>query len=115
MKFLKITFAIVLLLYPLIGCEEGNEIIVDPSAKLIWTGDYEVDGCGFFIEIDTVQYKPINEGIIPPEYKRVEPISITVQYIDLLYETEYYCGDLPNPQKTRALKLTSIDLNEELD
>ena len=59
-------------------------------------------------------YKPENEGIIPPAYKTVEPLSITVQYIDLLYDIEYFCGDLPNGQKSKAIKLTSMDLNEEL-
>lgn len=112
-KILLFIFILLVLVFSS-ACEEGNDVIFEQDAKLIWTGEYDVDGCGFFIEIDTIQYKPENEGIIPPEYKKSEPLEVTVQYIDLLYEIEYSCGDLPDPQKSKAIKLTSIDLNEEL-
>ena len=98
----------------ILGCDEGNEVIYAPDAKLIWTGEYDVDGCGFFVEIDSVQYKPENEAILPPQYRTDEPLDVTVQYIDLLYEIEYYCGDSPDVKKARAITLTSLDLNQEL-
>lgn len=98
----------------ILNCEEGNEVIYEPNAKLIWTGEYDVDGCGFFVEIDSVQYKPENEAILPPQYRTVEPLDVTVQYIDLLYEIEYYCGDSPDAKMARAITLTSLDLNQEL-
>ena len=96
------------------ACDEGNEVLIEPNARLIWTGNYDVDGCGFFVEIDSVLYKPENEGILPPEYRTEDPLDVTVQYIDLLYEIEYSCGDLQEVQKAKALKLTSMDLNQEL-
>ena len=102
------------LLICLIGCEEGNEIIYEPNAKLVWTGEYDVDGCGFFVEIDSIQYKPENEAILPPQYRTDEPLDVTVQYIDLLYDIEYTCGDSPEKQRARAITLTSLDLNKEL-
>jgi hypothetical protein len=114
MRLRKFTLLISLVLILIIACDEGNDIIVESNAKLIWTGNYDVDGCGFFVEIDSIHYKPENEGIIPPEYRTSEPLSITVQYIDLLYEIEYNCGDLPEAQKSKAIKLTSMDLNQEL-
>lgn len=114
MKYLKTLFFIVILVSFFTACEEGNDVIVEPNAILIWTGEYDVDGCGFFIEIDSIKYKPENESILPPEYKTAEPLSVTIQYIDLLYDIEYSCGDLPEVQKSKAIKLTSLDLNEDL-
>lgn len=115
MKLLKILLVLTVFSLLVIGCEEGNEVLINPDAKLIWTGSFDVDGCGFFVEIDSTLYKPENEGILSPLYQRSEPISVTVQYIDLLYDIEYYCGDSPEPQKSKAIKLTSLDLNEDLD
>lgn len=109
-----ITLLLLFTLLFTIACDEGNEVLIEPNAKLVWTGSYDVDGCGFFVEIDSVLYKPENEGILPPEYKTIEPLDVTVQYIDLLYEIEYSCGDLPDVQKAKAIKLTSMDLNQEL-
>lgn len=106
-----------LLIFLLIGvlfflsCDEGNEVIYERNAKLIWTGDYEVDGCGFFVEIDSTEYKPENEGIIPPEFKSYDTLSITVQYIDLFSEIELQCFRSPITNKKKAIKLISIDLN----
>lgn len=114
MKKIYIYLVILIASIILISCEEGNEVISKSDAKLVWTGSYEVDGCGFFIEVDSIMYKPENEGIIPPAYKKSEPLSITVQYIDLLYDIEYYCGDLPDKSKSKAIKLTYLELNEEL-
>ena len=114
---MKKYFVIVLLILSItfvLSCEDENEVIINANARLIWTGDYDVDGCGFFVEIDSVEYKPENEGIIPPQYKKDEPLDITVQYIDLLYEIDFFCGDLPESQSSPAIELKSIDLNEDL-
>ena len=114
MKFLKsLVFLLFLLLY-VNSCDEGNEVIYENNAKLTWTGEYDVDGCGFFIEIDSVEFKPENENIIPPAFKVSGTLNVTVQYIDLLYDIEYSCGDLPEPKKSKAIKLTALDLNGDL-
>lgn len=112
----KISLFLVISLVSILSfaCEEGNEVIIKSDAKLVWTGSYDSDGCGFFIEVDSIMYKPENEGIIPPAYKKSETLSITVQFIDLLYDIEYYCGDLPNKRMSKAIKLTYLELNEEL-
>ena len=111
-SLLKLVFLIsTVFLY---SCDEENEVIIEPDAKLIWTGSYDTDGCGFFIEIDSIRYKPQNEGIIPPQFRRSQPLSITVQYIDLLSDIKYFCGDMPDEQKSKAIKLTQIILNEDL-
>jgi len=97
-----------------ISCDEKNEVFLEPDAKLIWTGKYDNGGCGFYVEIDSVLYKPENEGILPPEYQISDTINVSVQYIDLLYEMEYLCGDTPRELKTKAIKLKALDLNQEL-
>ncbi|MBK8944710.1 MAG: hypothetical protein IPM32_05485 [Ignavibacteriae bacterium] len=98
-----------------ISCEDENEVIYETDAKLIWTGDYDTGGCGFFIEIDSILYKPENEGIIPPAFKIDRNLSVTIQYLDLVYEIETNCTIETYPQKANAIKLTSMDLNEELN
>ena len=111
MKTIIIYIFLLISLALLISCEEGNEVIYEKNAILKWTGDYDVDGCGFFIEIDSVDYKPENEGIISREYQTSEEIGVTIQYIDLMYDIEYYCGDLPKAQKAKAIRLTYLDSN----
>jgi hypothetical protein len=112
-KYVKIFSAVILLAF-FSSCNEENDIIFVPDATLIWTGDYNVDGCGFFVETHGNIYKPENETIIPPEYSKVDSLSITVQFIDLSYEIDYYCGDLENKQSVRAIKLLYMDPNELL-
>lgn len=114
MKKILTHLIVVFILGFLISCEEGNEVIYENNAKLIWTGEHASDGCGFFIEIDSVKYKPENENIIPPAFKVDVSLSITVQYIDLLYDIEYFCGLSQEPKESKAIKLTSIDLNGDL-
>ena len=110
---LLISLAITLLFFSL-GCEEQNEIIYEPDARLIWTGTIDEGGCGFYIQIDSTLYKPENEHILPPEYRLPDTLNVSVQFIDLLYEMEYSCGDPLSEQKTKAVKLTALDLNQEL-
>ncbi|MFZ1292344.1 MAG: hypothetical protein WAR79_19780 [Melioribacteraceae bacterium] len=98
-----------------ISCDEKNEVVFEPEATLIWSGDYDNGGCGFFIEIDSVLYKPENEGIIPPAFKVDRNLSTTIQYIDLMYEIETDCNLESYSVKANAIKLTSMDLNEELN
>ncbi len=111
-KYALILFLVVLAILTF-SCED-NEVNVAPDATLIWTGDYDADGCGFFIEIDSVEYKAENEGIIPPAFKVDHPLSVSIQYIDLYYDMEYYCGDSLSTSKAKAIKLTYMDLNGEL-
>ena len=93
------------------SCDEGNEVSYARNAKLIWTGDYEVDGCGFFVEIDSIKYKPENEEIIPPDFKSYDTLTVTLQYLDLHHEIETYCFS-PTPIMEKAIEIISIDLHE---
>lgn len=105
-------FILIITVFSFYSCDEGNQIIYNNDAKLIWKGEYYDNGCGFFIEIDSVQYKPENEGVIPLGFKKSKPLNVTVQYIDLLYEIEYYCGEQAESKYAHAIELTSINLNK---
>ena len=96
------------------SCEEQNDVFFEPDAKLIWTGKYDNGGCGFYLEIDSALYKPENEGIISLRLRSDEPLDVSIQYIDLLYDLDYTCGDTLREVKTRAIRLQALDLNEEL-
>jgi len=113
-KYFSIIIFTVIIIFTF-SCDEGNDVIFVPNATLIWTGSYDLDGCGFFIEIDSIEYKAENEGIIPPAFKVDHPLSVTIQYIDLLYDLEYNCGDSLNTSKAKAIKLTYMDLNGDLN
>ncbi len=97
-------------------CEEGRVVIhvvdnvdsvLTSEATLIWTGDYEVDGCGFIIVIDQVEYKPINEDFIAEELKDGET-EVTLTYIHLTDQIEKFCGDKPDPFIFEAIRVLSV-------
>ncbi|MCB9248584.1 MAG: hypothetical protein H6613_08565 [Ignavibacteriales bacterium] len=70
-----------------------------------------MDGCGFFVEIDSIKYKPKNEEIIPPDFKSYDTLTVTLQYLDLHHEIETYCFSL-TPIMEKAIEIISIDLHE---
>ncbi len=46
-----------------------NEEFVSNDAIINWTGNYEIDGCGFFVTVDGHLFKPDNENDISAEFK----------------------------------------------
>lgn len=88
-----------------------DSVKVDSVAILTWTGEYEVDGCGFFVDIDSVRYKPQNEDFIDDSFKRsASPngIEVVVKYKKLAIEKAFYCGDVPEPQVTLWIEVFSL-------
>lgn len=60
---------VVLVLGGLFACEDRvhvpDPVVVDYRPVIIfWSGPYEVDGCGFSVNVDSVWYKPINESLL---------------------------------------------------
>ena len=78
------------------------------DAVLRWTGDYEVDGCGFFIDLNGKTYKPDNEDKISGEFKKNSPSAVVIDYRLPNKDIEYNCGDLPEKQKANAIEIISI-------
>ena len=89
----------------------SDSVKVDSAATLIWTGEYEADGCGFFVDIDSVRYKPQNEDFIDDRFQRsaypAEQIVIT--YKELSIEKAFYCDHMPEAQSYPWIEILSLD------
>lgn len=78
------------------------------NAIISWTGEYGLDGCGFFITIDHKKYKPQDESKIDDKFKTVDqPIVIEYEIINKIIES--WCGDLPESTKTDGVRIISIN------
>lgn len=71
--------------------EISNDFV---SGEVIYTGEPEVDGCGYMLIIDEGRYKPIN---LPPNYQQ-HKLKVMLTYKE--DPTGYQCGDLPYSQTT---------------
>lgn len=93
---------------------EGTRLKTD--AVLIWSGDYEVGGCGFTIAISNERYKAVNEDFIGDEYK-TEPgyNDITLEYELLGEKLETYCGDTPIPNFHEGIRIISITRKDQVN
>ncbi len=107
-----IVFFLLSTLFVLISCQEPSDVIYDDNAAILWTGEYDVDGCGFFVELDSVKYKPESESVISPYFKKATRTNVIVQYIDLHYDKEYYCADSQKPKTIGVVKIISITLRK---
>ena len=88
-----------------------DSVKVDSTALLTWTGEYEVDGCGFFITIDSVQYKPNNEDSIDDRFKDSSSpggFAVIIEYKPLEIEKAFHCGDAPEPQIYPWIEVLSL-------
>ena len=83
--------------------------IIKDNGILSWTGDYAVDGCGFFITISNHKYKPENEWIIDASYKKSYDINVLIEYEILNRQMASSCGDLPYATLTDGIKIISIE------
>ncbi len=99
-------------LFILLSCQEPSDVIYDDNAAIIWTGESNIDGCGFFVELDSVKYKPESESVISPYFKKSPRTNVIVQYIDLHYDKEYYCADSSKSKSIGVIKIISIALKK---
>jgi len=91
------------------GCEDKEkDQIREADALLRWTGEFAVDGCGFFIDIKDHEYKPEDEKTIHDSLKISGGADVFIRYELLNEKIEYYCGESPQPSKTDGIKLYSI-------
>ena len=100
-QILLLTFVIGAIL----SCDNDEEILTNDGV-LIWSGNYEVDGCGFFLIIHDTKYKPVNESIIDESFE-TDSTDVSVEYVLLKKEHEYICGLHP-PRTIDGLKIISI-------
>lgn len=93
------------------SCTKNNDSkYLKSEGVLLWTGDYAVDGCGFFITIDDHKYKPENESFIDETYKS-ERCNVVVVYQLSDHTIESACGDSPTLLSTDGIKIISISRN----
>ncbi len=95
---------ITLLMFNFTSCNKDKT----SNATISWHGEYEVDGCGFFITLDNHEYKPENESIIGDEFKNGSQ-SVIIEYKITNKIVESACGDLPESTKTDGIKIISIE------
>ena len=90
---------------------QRSETVITSEAVLTWTGEYEVDGCGFLITIDSTTYKPHNEAIIDNSFKQSASsgVDVIIEYKPLDIEIAYYCGDVPEPKILAPIQIFSLE------
>lgn len=69
-----------------------DDHILSADAVIRWTGDYAVDGCGFFIDIGEKENKAEDESVIPDSLKNDSGTTVTIKYELLDESIEFYCG-----------------------
>ena len=114
MKYMVIILQFILLFS--INCKRDKSItdrtedqdIKKAIVTISWEGEYEVDGCGFFIFIENNKYKAINEDIIGDEFKTDTSSSAQIEYIDLHEKIDYYCGDAPWSYEIDGIEIITI-------
>ena len=113
MKTLPATIIAAVVVLLNLSCSEKEDILTDnntyiKNASIRWQGDYAVDGCGFFVDIDNKTYKPENEEIIGEDFKTDHPVPALLEIKFLERKVEYYCGDLPYINKIEGIRILSI-------
>ena len=103
----RITFLLAISLLIFIGCKKEE---TEQNAILKWTGEYSVDGCGFFIEFNGEIYKPNNEDNIGEIFKEESSSIVIVDYKLQNKDIECNCGDLPETQKEKSIEIISIKM-----
>lgn len=104
--FLPIFLALVFLLVS--SCRNKDDTdVLSGIGILSWTGDYELDGCGYFIVIDNQQYKPDNEEILDDSYKSIVDLPVAIKY-KLAGKITKSCFDSPVSNQYNAISIVSI-------
>ena len=73
------------------ACSENDEFLEDSA--IITYSSPSVDGCGYFIMINSIDYKPINPEVIPDSYKQLINEVVELKY-KLPGKFEYPCSSL---------------------
>lgn len=110
------TFLILSLIVLLFAtCEDDvpEPVVVDyRPVTVVWAGSRELDGCGFFVYVDSVQYKATNEGRLDTLFREAfednrsdNDTVVEMRYRDLRREIDAYCWVL---QKERGLEVLDV-------
>lgn len=97
-----------MIIITLLSCEREDSNIITGQGILNWTGEYEVDGCGFFITIGDIEYKPENESIIGDSFKQ-QNMRVMLKYELRDRQIEKWCGDSEFATIRDGIKIISIE------
>lgn len=88
----------------------ATDSVMYGTALLIWSGVYEADGCGFFLEIDEVRYKPEDETAINNRFRDdLSPqTEVTVEYQIPGTDVVKLCGNIPDSTSTPGVRILSL-------
>lgn len=89
----------------LISCKPENNNDTYYYGTVIWSGNFEVDGCGWLISMQDSIYKPTN---LPSEYQ-IDNLEVSMIY--KLLETTFYCDSQAKDFKN--IEVLSIRNREE--
>ncbi len=97
----------------LFACEDRvrtpDPVVVDyRPVRVIWQGDFAVDGCGFFVKVDSISYRPVNpafldSALINPPFDTI----VTMRYLNLRRTITSSCGE-GGPFEINALEVLDI-------
>lgn len=108
-------YPLILMTLLLLGCkrEVCQDLgVVEQTATLIWYGDYELDGCGYSVEIGENKYKPENESDIDESFKNQETSAGTAVKLTFLprgRKLDVSCGMMPATDQIDYIKILSIE------
>lgn len=111
-RILKVALSLLVLgVFILTSCkkeEEFDSSIKTKTAILDYQGAYAVDGCGYFFEIDSKEYKPDNEGLIDSSFQLASKTTVTIEFQYLQNAVRSNCFDSRNQVVTEGIHLISI-------
>ena len=107
-----LTFTFIIFLYSC-GGDDKDENRLKSDAVLEWRGEYEIDGCGFFILMNDKEYKPVNEEIIDNSFKSGNT-NIIIEYELSDKKIETLCYDSHSPIEHAGIIIISI-IKKECD
>ncbi len=107
-KNLNVFLSLFLVSVLLFSCQDQPNNNLKAKAILLWTADYAVDGCGFFIIIGDKKMKIENESIVPDSYKLHDSTWVNIEYESFQKTMAFNCGDLPYSVSYEVITLKSI-------
>lgn len=107
MKKLWILFLIPVIF--LTFCRKDGHRVKTSKGKVIWEGSYNDGGCGFYLTIQNVKYKPVNEDFLDSTYMTGEEIDVKVKYEILERQLIYMCGKYSDSIHTNAIEILELN------
>jgi hypothetical protein len=106
-----IRYALLLVTFVSLGfsCEKCDDLeVLESTATLSWSGEYEADGCGYSIQLGESSFKPDNEKDINDSFKTETSSTVRLNYVHL-DRRNFQCGMLPVSTTMDFIRIISIE------